>query len=311
MSANATIPVRNQVAGWETVLPTPARIRLAVLAILVALVYHDEIRGLVNRWINDGNWSHGWLIPAFSVYFLASRRQQLAAVQPRTSLFGLLVLVASLVGYFVAGWRFGMGYPQSLSLVGTIFGVTLFLGGWQVMRVAWFPIVFLALAIPLPQQVYVDLTMPLRKLASQVAAAAMPLFAPGLHTEAQAVVIDYVMPGRGAGQLNVEEACSGMRSIMAFVTLGVAMAYLNERPTWQRIVLLASCVPIAVFCNTIRVTTTGLFFVYGHSELARGTPHTLLGVAMFALALGLYSALSYALGNLFVQSPEDRSVTPA
>ena len=104
----------------------------------------------------------------------------------------------------------------------------------------------------------------------------MPWFAKGLYTEAQAVVIDYVMPGRPPGQLNVEEACSGMRLMMAFVTLGVAMAYLRDRPAWQRIVMVLSCVPIAVFCNSIRVTTTGLLHVHGRQELAAGTAHQLL-----------------------------------
>ncbi len=88
---------------------------------------------------------------------------------------------------------------------------------------------------------------------------------------------------------------------MAFVTLGVAMAYLGDRPTWQRLVMVFACVPIAIFCNTIRVTTTGLFFVYGHEDLARGTPHQLLGFAMLALALGSFSLLGYVLSHLFVE----------
>ena len=70
-------------------------------------------------------------------------------------------------------------------------------------------------------------------------------------------MIDYLGPGGLSGQLNVEEACSGMRLMMAFVTLGVAMAYLGDRPAWQRVIMVIFCVSIAVLCNTIRVTTTG------------------------------------------------------
>ena len=132
----------------------------------------------------------------------------------------------------------------------------------------------------------------------------MPWFASGLYAEAQAVVIDYVMPGGARGQLNVEEACSGMRLMMAFVTLGVAMAYLGDRPAWQRLVMVAACLPIAVFCNAVRVTTTGLFFIYGHEELARGTPHQLLGFVMLAVALGLFSLLGYVLSRLFIEEPD-------
>lgn len=300
MSVHATLTA-GTAARWGVIFPAASRIRIAVVALLLGLAYRPVIQGIVSRWISDGNWSHGWLIPAFSLYFLATRREDLARCRPEPNILGGAILTVSLITYFVSAWQLRMGYPQALSLVGSIFGLTLLLGGWSVVRVAWFPILFLLLAIPLPPPVYVDLTLPLRKVASIVAAAVMPWFAPGLHTEAQAVVIDYVMPGRGSGQLNVEEACSGMRSIMAFITLGVAMTYLHERPIWQRLALLGSCVPIAVFCNTIRVTLTGLFFVYGHPELARGTPHTLLGVAMFAVALGLYGALSFGMSHLFIE----------
>jgi len=292
------------VPRWDDVLPPQSWVRIAVLTGLLTLAYGHVLMGMVGKWLHDANWSHGWLVPLFSVFFLVTRRAQLLYCRPRTNWIGGVILVAALTLYFVSAWRLRMGYPQAVSLVVAIFGLTLLMGGWSVVRIAWFPIVFLLLAVPLPQSVYVDLTMPLRKFASQVSAVVMPWFAPGLHAEPQAVVIDYVMPGRGSGQLNVEEACSGMRSIMAFVTLGVAMAYLHERPTWQRIALLASCVPIAVLCNTIRVTITGLMYVYDRQELARGTPHELLGVAMFLVALGMYSALGYALSNFFVEERE-------
>lgn len=300
--------------SWGEFIPTPARVRIGIVGALLLLVYWAPIRhSLVAKWLHDGNWSHGWLIPVFSLYFLASRRERLFDARPKGNYLGAVILVASLALYFVSAWQWQMGYPQSVSLVGALFGVTLLLGGWDIMRVAWFPILFLLLAIPLPNAQYVELTMPLRTFASSAAAAIMPMFAPGLYTEAQAVVIDYVMPGLPPARLNVEEACSGMRLMMAFVTLGVAMAYLRERPAWQRVVLVASCVPIAVICNTVRVTTTGLFFVYGREDLARGTPHQLLGLLMLALAFALYAAISYILNHLFVEDTEhpDTSTAPA
>ncbi len=288
---------------WSELIPPIARSRIALLAGLLLLVYWPTIRTvLVSRWMNDGDWSHGPLIPLFSIYFLATRREALARAAVRPSLVGAAILAASLAMYFVAAWRLRMQYPQALSLVGVIFGLTVLMAGWGVVRIAWFPIAYLLLAIPLPQSLYVDLTMPLRRIASTVAAEIMPLFAPGLQTEAQAVVIDYVMAGMSPGTLNVEEACSGMRLMMAFVALGVAMAYLDERPLWHRVVMVLSCLPVAVFCNVVRVTTTGLFFVHGQEALARGTPHQLLGIATLGIALGLFSLIRYVLSNLFVDA---------
>lgn len=281
-------------------------IRAGIVALLLLMVYWGNIRvNLIGRWLTDGNWSHGWLIPLFSLYFLTIRREEFSRCRPRPSYVGALILALSLAVYFVSAWRLRMSYPQSLSMVGAIFGVTLLLGGWAVIRLAGFPILFLLFAIPLPQSIYVELTMPLRKLASTVAAAVMPIFAPGLHTESQAVVIDYVMPGAPPNTLNVEEACSGMRLMMAFVALGVAMAYVQKRPLWQRVVMVLSCIPVAVFCNSIRVTTTGLLHVYGHPELARGTPHQLLGLATLGIALGLFALTGYVLNHLFVEGASE------
>ncbi len=288
--------------SWGEFIPAAARIRIAILAVLMLYIYWSTIRHtLAARWLADGNWSHGWLIPVFSLYFLTLRRQELWRSRPKPNYLGAVVLGLSFVLYFLSAWRLRMAYPQAVSIVPAIFGLTLLMGGWSVIRVAWFPILFLLFAVPLPHSIYFDLTMPLRRLAATIAAALMPLFATGLYTEAQAVVIDYVMPGASGGTLNIEEACSGMRLMMAFVTLGVAMAYLRDRPAWQRIVMVLSCIPIAVFCNSIRVTTTGLLHVYGRQELATGTAHQLLGVLMLVIALGLYAVIGYVLNHLFIE----------
>lgn len=311
MSTSSTvISSGSATEDWLRLISPPARIRIVVVAVLIAAVYWNPVRiHLVGRWLNDGNWSHGWLIPAFSLYLLNAKRDELARCRCKGSYVGAIVLVLSLAMYFAGAWRFRMAYPQALSIVGTIFGTTLLLGGWQVIRVAWFPILFLVLAVPLPDRVYVSLTMPLRQLASSAAAALMPLFVSGLHTDAQAVVIDYVMPGRPPGTLNVEEACSGMRLMMAFITLGVAMSYVGDRPTWQRLIMVMFCLPIAVFCNTIRVTVTGLLFVIGAANWATGLPHQILGIVMLMVALSLFALLGYVLSHLLVDVPDDATAS--
>ena len=308
----AASPIGSQSAtpvSLGQVVSPPQAVRIAIVALLLVVLFFGPIwHGMVSRWISDGDWSHGLLIPLLSLYFLYLHRDELARAEPRGNYLGALIIAVAVAGYFFSAWWARMGYPQALSVVVAIFGVTLLMGGWPIMRIAWFPIAYLFLAVPIPDRLYTALTMPLRRLASTVSAAVMPYFADGLHTEAQAVVIDYVIPGRPPGTLNVEEACSGMRSLMAFITIGVAMAYLVERPTWQRVVLLVATVPIAVFCNTVRVTITGLLHVHGYPELARGTAHSLLGVAMFVLALGLYWVVGFVLSRLFVEEAHDTPI---
>ena len=76
-----------------------------------------------------------------------------------------------------------------------------------------------------------------------------------------------------------------MRLLMAFLAMGAIMAYLmREKPVWHRVVLLALCVPIAIFCNFIRVTITSVLQVYGYKSLAEGGAHAALGLGMMVLA---------------------------
>jgi exosortase len=177
----------------------------------------------------------------------------------------------------------------------------LFLGGWGLVKYTWLPICYLVFAVPLPERYYVSLTIPMRQWAATVAAFLLNLVN-DLEATASGVVVDVIYKGqRLEPPLDVAEACSGMRLLMAFLALGVAMAYLHYRPIWQRIVLLASTIPIAVFCNIVRVTVTGFIYVMIHPRYAQGIYHDMLGMAMLPLAFGLYGLLAQFMSSLFVE----------
>ena len=91
---------------------------------------------------------------------------------------------------------------------------------------------------------------------------------------------------------------------MAFLALGVAMAYLHYRPMWQRIVLLISTIPIAILCNIVRVTITGFIYVLVHPKYTQGVYHDALGMAMLPLAFGLYGFLAWFMSSLFINEDQ-------
>ena len=76
--------------------------------------------------------------------------------------------------------------------------------------------------------------------------------------------------------LNIAEACSGMRMLMAFLALGVAMAFTGLKYHWQRITLVVLALPTAVFVNILRVMTLGLLSI-ADSGFAAGDFHTFVG----------------------------------
>jgi len=186
-------------------------------------------------------------------------------------------------------------------MIATLGAIVLFLGGWRLVKYTWLPIAFLIFAVPLPRRYYVSLTMPMRHLAASVATALLNLVS-GMEATVSGVVIDVIYKGqRLEPSLNVAEACSGMRLLMAFLALGVAMAYLHYRPMWQRLVLLGSTIPIAIFCNIVRVTITGFIYVLVHPKYTQGIYHDTLGLAMLPLAFGLYGFLAWFMSSLFIE----------
>ncbi len=293
---------RRRIVRWSELIGPAGWWKIGIIATLLALIYRDELAYLFHVWTHNGDWSHGLLVPVYSLYFLHSRRKELLRVKVRGSYAGLLVLglAALLFLASVIGTRFA--YARSLSVVVSIFGAVLLVGGGRALKVAWFPILFLLFALPLPTQVMFQLTFPLRLIASQVAALVLRLVSDA-QADAEGVVI-VVSYGAKFFRLNVERACAGMRLMMAFFALGTAITFLSERPVWHNVVMLVSCLPIAVFCNVLRVTTTSLLHVFVGEEYASGSAHTILGLSMLLVAFGLFFAISYVLNNLFVQVTE-------
>ncbi len=281
----------------------------------------------MHLWVTDPNWSHGFLIPLFSLYFVQQKKREIlsleyapdplrellrgrrpGALQPgqtRANYLGLLLLLLVLVFYaFNVVSPAGYAYFRPVSMLAAAGAVILLLGGWRLVRHTWLPIAFFLFAIPLPRRYYVGLTLPMRHLSAVVATAVLNVL-PGLDATTSGAVIEIIYRGhRLEPALNVAEACSGMRLLMAFLALGVAMAYLHERPRWQRAVLLLSTVPIAILCNIVRVTVTGFLYVLVDPKYTQGVYHDMLGLAMLPLAFGLYGLLARFMASLFIEEDE-------
>ncbi len=283
-------------------------IRIAIIGGLLYYLFHVEVWDIVHQWFTDSSWSHGILIPLFSLYFLSQSKKDILNTVPRPSYLGMFLLICIILFYiFNVVSPAGYGYFRQIAVIGTLLSVVLFLGGWALLRHTWLPVLYLIFAIPLPQRYYVSATIPMRKLAASVSTLVLNLV-PKLEATCSGVVIDVIYKGqRLEPGLDVAEACSGMRLLMAFFALGVAMAYLHYRPLWQRLVLLASTLPIAIICNIVRVTITGLIYVLLDPQYAQGIYHDMLGMAMLPLAFGIYGSLAWFMSNLLVESTEDES----
>lgn len=277
-------------------------IKMAVIAGAFCFFFRNEIHSIVHEWLTDASWSHGFLIPLFSLYFVNQHRNEILSIRTKPSYLGLVFLICVISFYFLNVLSpSGYAYFRPVSMIAALGAVFLFLCGWRVIRYTWLPIGFLIFAVRLPGRFYKQLTIPMRQWAATAASSLLNLVSE-LDATANGVVIDVFYKGKPLDPpLDVAEACSGMRLLMAFLALGVAMAYLHYRPLWQRLILLASTIPIAIFCNIIRVTVTGFIYVLVHPKYTQGVYHDALGMAMLPLAFGLYGFLAWFMSSLFIE----------
>jgi exosortase len=283
--------------------PTTYRPWLLPAAVAVALVwsYWTTLAGLVQTWRTDAQYSHGFLVPAFALFLLWNRRGRWADVAVRPTWLGLpLLLVAAALR--ITGGYYYSPFAEQISLLPALAGICLCLGGWQVLRFAAPAIAFLVFMVPLPGRIDTLLAHPLQLISTQASTNILQTLGFFAQSEQNVIVLkDY--------ELGIVEACSGLRMLMVFVAAAVGVACVVQRSPLQRALIVLSAVPIAVFCNVVRITTTGVVHeTLGH-EIANRFYHDFAGVLMPLLAVACLGLELAMLGRLFVPVERDRPVT--
>lgn len=282
------------VTKWPVALAVP----VALLALLTVLLYATIGAKLVSDWYNLPDFSHGFIVPFFSAFLLWERRDRIAQTLLRPTWAGLPLVAASLLLLLIG--RFGADlFLSRLSFLLLTAGVVWMLTGSRMLRVLAFPIGVLLLAIPLPAVVFNQLTFPLQMLASRVAAAMLPLAGVPVLREGNVINLP-------AMQLEVAEACSGIRSMMSLFTVAVVFGYLFERSTARRILLALCSLPIAVAANALRIFGTGLCVQYWDPDKAMGFFHEFSGWLMFLVSLAclyLTHLVTHRFGNKAAARP--------
>ncbi len=258
-------------------------VQATILAVLIGFLYHDVLLLLVRDWIHDDNYSHGFFVPLFSAYLLWLRRKRLSAMPAVPSWQGLLIIVGALATLIVGALGAELFLSRS-SLLLLLAGLIIYFLGWGWFRVVLFPWAFLFLMIPIPQIIFNQITLPLQFLASRLGSWLLALLGVPVLREGNVIHLPVM-------DLEVVEACSGIRSLVSLVTLATIYGYFLEPRIWLRIFLALAAVPIAVVANGLRVMGTGLLAQYWSPDKAEGFFHTFAGWVIFLLSLGMLFGL--------------------
>jgi exosortase A len=262
---------------------------VALLTFGVVLVYWQVLRKLVYDWGHDDNYSHGFLIIPIALYFVWERRAKLSAITPRPTWFGLVVFAGGIL-VLLAGLLGSELFLSRISLIGVLAGMILFLFGWAHFRALLFPLTFLLLMIPLPAIIFNQIAFPLQILASRAGEFAIRSADIPVLREGNVLVLANT-------SLEVAEACSGIRSLISLLTLGIVLGYFADQRGWVRTVIALSTVPVAIISNGARVAGTGMAAHRWGPSVADGFLHEFSGWAVFMVAF----ALMFGLQQLIVR----------
>ena len=254
-----------------------------VLAGLVVWLYAPILARLARQWWTDPNFSHGFFVPAFSLFVLWQNRDKLRAVELAPSSWGLLLVLFSL-GTLILGVFGAELFLSRISLVLLLAGMVIFLYGWPMLRAVSFPLAFLVLMVPIPSIVLNQITFPLQIFASKLSAAVLPLLGVPVLREGNVINLP-AMP------LEVADACSGIRSLLSLTCLAVMYGYLLEKRIGIRVLLAIASIPIAVIANAFRIVGTGLLVQYWDPDKAEGFFHAFSGWLIFVVSLLMLFAL--------------------
>jgi exosortase len=242
--------------------------------------------------LNDENYSHGFLVPVISGYFIWQNWQTLEKFSIRPVNSGLLLIIFALLVLF-AGIAAQEYYSMRSSFIFLLAGIVLFLLGWQWLKSLALPIGFLFFMVPLPYIVYDAAAFPLKLFVAKFSVISLKLMGVIVLREGNIIMFPETV-------LEVADACSGLRSLMSLLALGVALSVFSQKKISRRVLLVLLTVPIAIFTNMLRVIGTGFLAQYYGAAAAEGFFHEFAGMGVFLLAMIL----------LFVSSGLLRKVWP-
>ena len=269
---------------------------------------HRQFRFAIEK---QADWGHTLVIPFIAGYFVWICRGRLLAHPFKRAWSGLVLMLIGLTVYMVCtlgptAWHhhnlMGMGVGMTFT------GIVLFIFGWQAMRYLIFPLVFMfAFGQTISDRLMEVVTFKLQDIASIGSYYGLSFMGFDVTRAGNTLEILY---NNVSHPLNIAEACSGMRMLMAFLALGVAIAYTSLPYLWQRTILVLCAVPTAVFVNILRVMTLGLLSI-ADSGFAAGNFHTFVGTLWLIPAFFIYLGIVWVLKNIIIEdeSDEDEPVT--
>ncbi len=266
----------------ETSRPTanPMLWGMSAVAIVVglSLVYHNGLSHMVQAWERE-EYSHGYLIPVICAALVWQRIPGLRNIERTGCWIGFVIVGVGFIVALMGEWGTLYTIVEYAFLL-TVFGIVLACVGVQGIRRLWAPLAYLIFMVPLPAFLYRGLSSQMQLISSELGVAVIRVL--GIPVFLQGNVIDL-----GIYQLQVVEACNGLRYLFPLMSFGYLCAYLYKGPFWQKAIIFLSAAPWTIFLNSFRIGVTGVLVNYGGIAMAEGFLHDFEGWIIFMAGVAL------------------------
>ncbi len=254
-------------------------LEIAWILILFLLVFgHTHVK-LARDWSSNPNYSHGYLIPVIAGYMVWTKRRDLARICTSPSNWGFLIVALGLVLHVLGNMGAEL-FTMRVAMIITLAGLVICYAGNSVAAALAFPLGFLLFMVPVPAIIWNAVSFPLQLFASKMAAAVV--WTAGIPVLREGNVLHLA-----SVDLEVLDACSGLRSLVSLLAFSAAFAYLSVLRGFWRWVLCLSEFPIAIAVNGLRLIVTALLAHLVGIGIAEGFLHELSGMFTFFVGLVL------------------------
>ena len=277
-------------ARWPQALGWLALLLLAILGL-----YHQTAVGMVSIWSRSDTYAHGFVVPLISLWLIWRIRHSLGALLPQPAPLAWLLMLGA-AGLWLAGDLVAVNAVTQFALVALLVLAVPAVLGWALTRAMAFPLGFLFFAVPFGDFLlpfFMDWTADFTVLALR--ATGIPVYREGLH---------FVIP---SGSWSVVEACSGIRYLIASVTVGSLFAYLSYRSLAKRLIFVGVAILVPLVANWLRAYMIVMLGHLSGNELATGVDHLIYGWVFF----GIVILLMLMIGARWADAPEPDSAPPA
>jgi exosortase A len=245
------------------------------LLVLTLILYRDTASAMVAIWLRSETFTHGFLVPPIVLWLVWRKRHVLAALTPRPSRWGWLLLAGAAFAWLL-GDLVAVNSVTQLAFVSMLVLLVPALLGWRVAAAIAFPLAFLFFAVPFGEFAMPQLmvwTADFTVLALR--ASGIPVYREGLQ---------FIIP---SGAWSVIEACSGVRYLIASLTVGTLFAYLNYQSTRRRVLFIIVSLLVPIVANWLRAYMIVMLGHLSGNKLATGVDHIIYGWVFFGVVIML------------------------